>query len=150
MSKVFTGKILDGLFLKYPRKIPITEMAIKLLGLILVHVSKWTSAFTRTVRKYLLKVNNKDTRTRFRDVQTYLFKVSKSNARKIGEICSQLTVKTPEWNHWCCSGIFVVFFLTYFKPFSNASIVNFEHIFACWFALVSSPSTLNWNLFVWW
>ena len=60
---------------------------------------KEPSAFTRTVREYLLKVNNKDTRTRFRDVQTYLFKVSKSNARKIGEIFSQLTVKTPERNH---------------------------------------------------
>lgn len=42
VSKVFIGKILDGLFLKCPRKIPIKKMAIKLLGLILVHVSKLT------------------------------------------------------------------------------------------------------------
>ena len=26
------------------------------------------------------------------------------------EICSKLTIKTPEWRHWCCSGVFIVDF----------------------------------------
>ena len=43
---------------------------------------------------YLLKVNNRNTRTRC-------------------EICSKLTIKTPERRHWRRSGVF---------------IVNFEHI----------------------
>ena len=43
---------------------------------------------------YLLKVNNKNTRTRC-------------------EICSELTVNTPERHHWRHSGVF---------------IANFEHI----------------------
>ena len=43
---------------------------------------------------YMLKVNNRTTRTRC-------------------EICSKLTIKTPERRHWRRSGVF---------------IVNFEHI----------------------
>ena len=43
---------------------------------------------------YLLINNNRNTRTRF-------------------EICSKLTIKTPERRQWCRSGVF---------------IVNFEHI----------------------
>ena len=44
-----------------------------------------------------------------------LFKVNNRNSRKRCEICSKLTMKTPErhWRHWRCSGVF---------------IVNFEHI----------------------
>ena len=43
----------------------------------------------------------------------YLFKVNNREARKKCEICSEVTIKTPEWRHWCHSGVF---------------IVNFEHI----------------------
>ena len=43
----------------------------------------------------------------------YLFKVKNKNASKKREICSKLTVKTPERRHWHRSGAF---------------IVNFEHI----------------------
>ena len=43
----------------------------------------------------------------------YLFKVSNRNARKSYEICSKLTIKTPELRHGRCPGVF---------------IVNFEHI----------------------
>ena len=43
---------------------------------------------------YLLKVNNRSTRTSF-------------------QICSKLTIKTPEGHQWRCSGVFVA---------------NFEHI----------------------
>ena len=40
---------------------------------------------------YLLKVSNRDTRTRC-------------------EICSKLTIKTSERHHWRCSGVFIVNF----------------------------------------
>ena len=40
---------------------------------------------------YMFKVNNTDTRTRF-------------------EICSKLTMKTPERRHWRRSGVFIINF----------------------------------------
>ena len=43
----------------------------------------------------------------------YMFKVNNKNTRTRCEICSKLTIKTPERRHWRRSGIF---------------IVNFEHI----------------------
>ena len=42
-----------------------------------------------------------------------IFKVNKRNTRTTYEICSKLTVKTPELLHWLHSGVF---------------IINFEHI----------------------
>ena len=42
----------------------------------------------------------------------HLFKVNNGNTRTC-EICSKLTIKTPEVRQWCHSGVF---------------IVNFEHI----------------------
>ena len=58
-------------------------------------------------RIYLLKVNNRNTRTRC-------------------EICSKLTIKTPEWRQYRRSGVF---------------IVNFEHI--SHFVLMFLLLTLN-------
>ena len=43
----------------------------------------------------------------------YMFKVNNRNTRTSCEICSKLTIKTPERCHWRRSGFF---------------IVNFEHI----------------------
>ena len=42
-----------------------------------------------------------------------MFKVNNRNTRTWREICSKLTIKSPERRHWCRSGVF---------------IVNFEHI----------------------
>ena len=42
-----------------------------------------------------------------------MFKVNHRNTRARCEICSKLTIETPERAHWCRSGVF---------------IVNFEHI----------------------
>ena len=50
---------------------------------------------------HLLKENNRKTRTRY-------------------EICSKLTIKTPERRYWGCSGVF---------------IVNFENVIADWVKL---------------
>ena len=52
---------------------------------------------------YMLKVNNRSTRTRC-------------------EICSKLTIKIPERRHWRL--------WTNFTPCSSVSIVNFEHVIA--------------------
>ena len=40
----------------------------------------------------------------------YLFKINNKNTRKRCEICSELTIKTPEWRHWRRSGVFIVNF----------------------------------------
>ena len=61
---------------------------------------------------YLLKVNNRNSRTRF-------------------EICSKLAIKTPERRQLCCSDIFIVNF-KYFTPCSSVSSVNFEHAITGW------------------
>ena len=56
----------------------------------------------------------------------YLLKVNNRNARTRCEICSKLTIMTPERRHWRRSGVF---------------IVNFEHI--SHLGLVSLLLTLN-------
>ena len=56
----------------------------------------------------------------------YLPEVINRKTRTRCEICSKLTVKTPERPHWCHSGVF---------------IVNFEHISKL--VLVFLMSTLN-------
>ena len=57
---------------------------------------------------YLLKVNNRNIRTRY-------------------EICSKLTIKTPERRRGV---VLVSLLLTYFTPYSSISIVNFKHVIA--------------------
>ena len=55
---------------------------------------------------HLLKVNNRNTRTRC-------------------EMCSKLTIKKQSWYR---SGVFIVNFRTYLKPCSTVSVVNFEQV----------------------
>ena len=50
-------------------------------------------------------------------VGIYLLKVNNRNTRARCEICSKLTIKTPERRQWPCSSDF---------------IVNFEHVIAGW------------------
>ena len=40
----------------------------------------------------------------------YLFQVNNRNNRKSCEICSKLTIKTPEQRQWSRSGVFIVNF----------------------------------------
>ena len=40
----------------------------------------------------------------------YLFKVNKISTRKRCEICSKLTIKTPERRHWRRFGVFIINF----------------------------------------
>ena len=61
---------------------------------------------------YLLKVNNRNTRTRC-------------------EICSKLTIKTPERHQWCRSGVFVVNF-EHISHLVQGFHVDFEQVNARW------------------
>ena len=65
-------------------------------------------------------------RTSDNDPGISLFTVSNGNTRAMCEICSKLTIKTPERRHCRCSDLF---------------IVNFEHI--SHFVIVSLLLTLN-------
>ena len=47
------------------------------------------------------------------------------------EICSKLTIKTPERREWHRSGVFIVNF-TYFTHCSDVHIVDFEQVNAGW------------------
>ena len=68
----------------------------------------------------------------------YLLKVNR-NTRARCEICSKLTIKTPERRHWRRSGVLIVNFLTYLTPCSNVSIVNFENVIASWVEVHLGP-----------
>ena len=61
----------------------------------------------------------------------YMFKVNNINTRTKGEICSKLTIKTPERRHWRCSGLFIVN-LEHSTPFFIVFIIYFEHGNVCW------------------
>ena len=60
-------------------------------------------------------------------VGNYLFKVNNRNIRIKCEICSKLTVKTPERPHWHRSGVFIGNF-EHISQCSSVYIVNFEHV----------------------
>ena len=72
-------------------------------------------------------------------VSNYMFKVSNRNTKTRYEICSRLTIKTPERCHCHRSGVFIVN-LEHISHLFSVSIVNFEQIHAAW---VWS----SWNLF---
>ena len=60
----------------------------------------------------MFKVNSKNYWNN-NPTSNYMFKVNNRNTRTKCDICSKLTIKTPERCHWRRSGVF---------------IVNFEHI----------------------
>ena len=47
-------------------------------------------------------------KSRFNLDGIYLFKVNNRKTRTKCEICSKLTIKTPEQCQWCRSGVFIV------------------------------------------
>ena len=62
----------------------------------------------------------------------YLFKVDNRNTRTRCEVCSKLTIKTPERPHWRPSGVFIVNFEHIYTSCSSVSVVNFEKVNADW------------------
>ena len=62
--------------------------------------------------------------------KTYLFKVINRKTKKKCEICSNLTIKTPERRHGC----FYCYLRRHFTPFSSVFIVKFEQVNIGWVA----------------
>ena len=56
-----------------------------------------------------------------------MLKVHNRSTKRWWEICSTLTIKTPEQGHLPRSDVFIVNF-TYFTRFSSASIIDFEQV----------------------
>ena len=46
------------------------------------------------------------------------------------ELCSKLTIKTPQRRHWRRSGVYIVNFEYISPPCPSVSYVNFEHVIA--------------------
>ena len=104
----------------------------------------------------MFNANSKDTRTASTDIflvssllilNIYLFQVNSKNSRTVCEICTVLTVKTPErhqltssrflhcwfWTYFIhCSSVSIIDFWTYFTNCSTVSIVGFGHATETW------------------
>ena len=73
----------SGIFIVY-----FEDITLLFLLFLLLTLNKWMLARLNPGGIYLLKVNSGSTRTVF-------------------EICSKLTIKTPERRHWRCYGVFI-------------------------------------------
>ena len=70
----------------------------------------------------------------------YLFKINNRNTRKRCEICSKLTIKSPERRHWLTLNIFHTFFCV--------SVVNFEQVNVSWHRnVILRKNMFNRNMF---
>ena len=65
----------------------------------------------------------------------YFFKVSYKSTTKWFEICSSLTIKTPEWRHWRCFDVFTVNLEHISQLSSSVYIVGFEQFNVFWTVL---------------
>ena len=77
----------------------------------------------------------------------YLLKVNHRNIRKKYEICSKLTILTPQRHQWRRSNVF----LLNFSPFSSVPTVNFEQD-VNWESIFTSHAPLErmyGNIFTW-
>ena len=72
-----------------------------------------------------------------------LFKFNNRNSRKSYEICSELTIKTPERGHWRNFRVFIVN-LEHISCLFLVFIVDFEQLAACW--NWTSNMQLKWKL----
>ena len=81
--------------------------------------------------RYFLSIE-KDTNKRIIPAGIYLLKVKNRNTRTRCEICSKLTIKIPERRHWRRSSIFIINFEHISNLCSSVTIVNFEQVNADW------------------
>ena len=70
----------------------------------------------------------------------YLFKANNKCTRKRCEICSKLTIKTPERRHWRSTGVFIVNF-EHISPLFLVFFVDFEHANVSWVSLSTILNT---------
>ena len=61
-----------------------------------------------------------------------MFKVKNRNTRSRGEICSKLTIMTPERRQWPRSGVFIVYLIIFYTLLTQVSVVNFEQVNVSW------------------
>ena len=66
------------------------------------HNDQTLKYFNARVWSHILMTSNKTS------VDNYMFQVNNRNTRTMYEICSKLTIKTPERRHWRHLGVFVV------------------------------------------
>ena len=59
-------------------------------------------------------------------VSIYLLKINKRNTRTMCEICSNLTIKTPEQYHWRHSGVLCCWFQAHFTSYSSVFRVSLD------------------------
>ena len=68
---------------------------------------KLVTTYTNRTKETLKKQNKKQTLFGYESAvpinlsNFYLLKVNNRNTTRRYEICSELTIKTPEWHHWC-------------------------------------------------
>ena len=77
----------------------------------------------------------------------YLLKVNNRNTRARSEICSNLTIKTPERRQWHRSGVFIVNFKHISHLLLVFSIVDFEQVNVNW---VDTFSIQSYKIFSSW
>ena len=78
----------------------------------------------------------------------YLFKVNNVNTRKSCKICSQLTIKTPEWCQWLCQCFLVLLLLSLKKQMLGGMVLYFLGAIFPVFRVSSVSSSTRW-LFRW-
>ena len=96
LFKYFIAVITKRKQNKKNEKQNVVSLSIQLFKMVLTSILLTSNLASN----YMLKVNDKNTRTRC-------------------EICSKLTVKKLEWRQWCRFGVFTVNFWTYFTPCST-------------------------------
>ena len=65
------------------------------------------------------------------NINSYLFKINNRYTRKICEICTKLIIRHQNE----VTGVYLAFLwlaLNIFTHFSSVSMVDFDHVFACW------------------
>ena len=92
----------------------------------------------KTFLSYVLKL-------RSIPADNHIFKANNRNIRKRCEICSKLTIKTPERHlaSFCC---LYFYFWTYIIPWPSVFIVNLEQVNASW----DSVSIVSMFYFIYW
>ena len=70
-------------------------------------------------------------KSKYYPAEIYFFEANKRKTTTMCEICSKLTITTPDQSQWCRSGIFILNF-ELISHCSGVSIVAFKQVNTCW------------------
>ena len=115
---------ITTVYLKRNRALQNLDLFATCQNLLMQHIYATLLVLTQACRNQI-QTSRKSNLLNFGNI--YLFKVNKKITRKRCEICSMLTIKTPERRQWRMSMLW-----TYFTPFFSVSFVEFEQVTACW------------------